>query len=118
MKSKKNIIEISEKEIPSEEPVKQEQPAPEQEQEPAKPKKILSDAQLEALAKAREKAKQRKKELAELNAKSKGLKEQKLKADAAEFDKLQKQKELEETVKKIEVSNPPPQPEKKKKIKK
>ena len=118
MKSKKNIIEISEKEIPSEEvivePPKQEQPEP----EPAKPKKILSDAQLEALAKAREKAKQRKKELAELNAKSKGLKEQKLKADAAEFDKLQKQKELEETVKKIEVSNPPPQPEKKKKIKK
>ena len=99
MKSKKNIIEISEKEIPSEEPVKQ-APEPEPEQEPAKPKKILSDAQLEALAKAREKAKQRKKELAELNAKSKGLKEQKLKADAAEFDKLQKQKELEETVKK------------------
>ena len=119
MKSKKNIIEISEKEIPSEEPVKQE-PEPEPEQEPAKPKKILSDAQLEALAKAREKAKQRKKELAELNAKSKGLKEQKLKADAAEFDKLQKQKELEETVKKIEASNPPPPAkiEKKKKIKK
>jgi len=119
MKSKKNIIEISEKEIPSEEPVKQEQPKQEQpEPEPTKQKKILSDAQLEALAKAREKAKQRKKELAELNAKSKGLKEQKLKADAAEFDKLQKQKELEETVKKIEVSNPPPPPEKKKKIKK
>ena len=117
MKSKKNIIEISEKEIPSEEAIV-EPPKPEPEQEPTKPKKILSDAQLEALAKAREKAKQRKKELAELNAKSKGLKEQKLKADAAEFDKLQKQKELEETVKKIEVSNPPPQPEKKKKIKK
>ena len=116
MKSKKNIIEISEKEIPSEEviveprasserlvggktsnePPKQEQPeprasserlvggktsnepepAPEPEPEPTKPKKILTDAQLEALAKAREKAKQRKKELAELNAKSKGLKEQ------------------------------------------
>jgi len=136
MKSKKNIIEISEKEIPSEDVIvdqaKQEQPEPrasserlvggktsnEPEPEPTKQKKILSDAQLEALAKAREKAKQRKKELAELNAKSKGLKEQKLKADAAEFDKLQKQKELEETVKKIEVSNPPPQPEKKKKIKK
>jgi hypothetical protein len=133
MKSKKNIIEISEKEIPSEEPhasserlvggkssnepVKQAS-EPEPEPEPTKPKKILTDAQLEALAKAREKAKQRKKELAELNAKSKGLKEQKLKADAAEFDKLQKQKELEETVKKIEVSNPPPPPEKKKKIKK
>ena len=119
MKSKKNIIEISEKEIPSEDKQPKQEPKQEPpEQEPAKPKKILSDAQLEALAKAREKAKQRKKELAELNAKSKGLKEQKLKADAAEFDKLQKQKELEETVKKIEVSNPPPPPEKKKKIKK
>ena len=78
MKSKKNIIEISEKEIPSEdvivEPVKQEQPEPRasserlvggktsNEPEPTKPKKILTDAQLEALAKAREKAKQRKKE--------------------------------------------------------
>jgi len=133
MKSKKNIIEISEKEIPSvdvivEQPKQEPRASSERlvggktsnepEPEPTKQKKILSDAQLEALAKAREKAKQRKKELAELNAKSKGLKEQKLKADAAEFDKLQKQKELEETVKKIEVSNPPPPPEKKKKIKK
>ena len=99
MKSKKNIIEISEKEIPSQDAIV-EQPKQEPEPEPTKQKKILSDAQLDALAKAREKAKQRKKELAELNAKSKGLKEQKLKADAAEFDKLQKQKELEETVKK------------------
>ena len=117
MKSKKNIIEISEKEIPSTEVIEPSQP-----QEPiTKQKKVLSDSQLEALAKARIKAKERKKELAELNAKSKGLKEQKLKADAAEFDKLQKQKELEETVRKIEVSVPPPPPEKiekKKKVKK
>ncbi len=41
-----------------------------------------------------------KKELAELNAKSKGLNEQNLKADAAEFNKLKKQKDLEETVRK------------------
>jgi hypothetical protein len=118
MKSKKNIIEISEKEIPS---VEVNEPEPEPEPEPVKQKKVLSVSQLEALAKARIKAQERKKELAELNAKSKGLKEQKLKADAAEFDKLQKQKELEETVRKIEVHIPPPPPaiiEKKKKIKK
>ena len=44
-----------------------------------------------------------------------------MKADAAEFDKLQKQKELEETVRKIDVPIPIPPPtkiEKKKKIKK
>jgi hypothetical protein len=119
MKSKKNIIEISEKEIPSTEVIEPEKTTIPQ--EPIKQKKVLSDSQLEALAKARIKAQERKKELAELNAKSKGLKEQKLKADAAEFDKLQKQKELEETVRKIEVSIPPPPPEKiekKKKIKK
>jgi hypothetical protein len=120
MKSKKNIIEISEKEIPSQDVIvdqpKQEQPEP----EPTKQKKILSDAQLEALAKAREKAKQRKKELAELNAKSKGLKEEKLKLDAKEYDRIQKEKELlDETVKKIEVSNQPPPPKIiKKKVKK
>jgi len=98
MKSKKNTIEITEQEIlkPAEviEPEKQPEPEP----EPPKQKKVLSVSQLEALAKARIKAQERKKELAELNAKSKGLKEQKLKADAAEFDKLQKQKDLEETV--------------------
>ena len=36
------------------------------------------------------------------------MKEEKLKADAAEFDRLQQKKELDETVKKIEVANPPP----------
>ena len=119
MKSKQNIIEISEKEIPSTEVIEPEKPTIPQ--EPIKQKKVLSDSQLEALAKARIKAQERKKELAELNAKSKGLKEQKLKADAAEFDKLQKQKELEETVRKIDVPIPTPPPtkiEKKKKIKK
>jgi hypothetical protein len=119
MKSKKNIIEISEKELPSTEVIESEKPTIPQ--EPIKQTKVLSDSQLEALAKARIKAQERKKELAELNAKSKGLKEQKLKADAAEFDKLQKQKELEETVRKIDVPIPIPPPtkiEKKKKIKK
>ena len=111
MKSKKNIIEISEKEVI----LTQEKPV----EEIPKQKKVLSDSQLEALAKAREKAKERKKELAELNAKSKGLKEEKLKLDAKEYDRIQKQKELDETVKKIEVIQPPPQPQpQKKKIKK
>ena len=111
MKSKKNIIEISEKEVI----LTQEKPV----EEIPKQKKVLSDSQLEALAKAREKAKERKKELAELNAKSKGLKEEKLKLDAKEYDRIQKQKELDETVKKIEVIQQPPQPQpQKKKIKK
>ena len=43
----------------------------------------------------------------ELNAKSRGLKEEKLKADAAEFEKLQKKKELDKTVKNIEVVKKP-----------
>jgi hypothetical protein len=111
MKSKKNNnIEISEKQVPEKEQLVDVEPK--QEQEP-KPKKVLTESQLEALAKARIKAQERKQELKELNAKSKGLKEEKLKADAAEFDRLQQKKELDETVKKIEVSNPPPPPPKK-----
>ena len=125
MKSKKNNnIEISEKEVEKEQLVVVE-PKPEQEQEP-KPKKVLTESQLEALAKARIKAQERKQELKELNAKSKGLKEEKLKADAAEFDRLQQadaqrrgmKKELDEIVQNIEVKNIKPTPERKKKIKK
>jgi len=110
-KNNKNNIEISESQI--EEPQFVEKPPKE---EAVKPKKILSESQLEALAKARIKAQERKQELKELNFKSKGLKEEKLKSDAAEYDKLKKKKELDDTIKKIEV----PTPEKvvKKKIKK
>ena len=72
----------------------------------------MTVSQLEALAKARIKAQERKQELKELNAKSKGLKEEKLKADAAEFDKLQKKKELDETIKKIEEPSQLPPPKK------
>ena len=114
MKSKKNNIEISEKDV-DEQLV--DIPIP----QPTKQKKILTPEQFENLKKARERASERKKELAQLNAKSKGLKEEKLKADAAEYDKLQKQKELEESIKKIEEANAKP-PQKKtehhKKIKK
>ena len=118
MKSKKNNIEISEKEVEKEQLI--EAPEPDTKTE-SKPKKVLTESQLEALAKARVKAQERKQELKELNAKSKNLKEQRLKADAAEYDKLQKKKELDETVQKIEVSETPKlkQPsEPKKKIKK
>ena len=108
-KNNKNNIEIIEKEIEEKQFV--EEPPKE---EAVKPKKVLSESQLEALAKARVKAQERKQELKELNFKSKGLKEEKLKSDAAEYDKLKKKKELDDTIKKIEV----PTPEKKKKIKK
>ena len=110
-KNNKNNIEISESQI--EEPQFVEEPPKE---EAVKPKKILSESQLESLAKARIKAQERKQELKELNFKSKGLKEEKLKADASEYDKLKKKKELDDTIKKIEV--PTPTQEKKKKIKK
>ena len=109
MKSKKNNIEISEVEIEEKQFIE----TPEKQE--VKPKKKLTDQQLENLSKAREKAMLRKQELKELNAKSKGLKEQKLKTDAAEFDKLQKERELNETIKNIEVKPPL---ERKKKIKK
>ena len=104
MKSNKNNIEISEKEIHEKENLVE---VAEAENKPEKPKKVLTQSQLEALAKARIKAQERKQELKELNAKAKGLKEEKLKADAAEYDKLQKKKELDETVQKIEVSETP-----------
>jgi len=125
MKSKKNIIEISEKEIVEEKVEENLVEAPETQELKQKPKRVLTQSQLEALAKAREKAKIRKQELAELNAKSKGLKEEKLKLDAKEYDRIQKEKEvLDETVKKIEVSSAPQarqldqEPKTKKKVKK
>ena len=122
MKSKKNNnIEISEKQVQEKEQLVEVETKEEQ-----KPKKVLTESQLEALAKARVKAQERKQELKELNAKSKGLKEEKLKADAAEFDRLQQadaqrrgmKKELDEIVQNIEVKNVKPTPERKKKIKK
>ena len=91
-----------------------------------KPKRQISEQQLMNLAKAREKAKERKKELAELNAKSKGLKEEQMRKDADEFDKLLKdkekklkQQELEEALEKIQKEKPVQVVEKpKRKIKK
>ena len=110
-KNNKNSIEITEKEVQEEQIV---EPPIEPTTETPKPKRVLSESQLQNLAKARERAAERKKELKELNAKSKGLKEERLKDDAKEYDKLQKKKELDDTIKKIEV--PIPIQEKKKKI--
>ena len=110
-KNNKNSIEITEKEVQEEQLV---EPPIEPTTETPKPKRVLSESQLQNLAKARERAAERKKELKELNEKSKGLKEERLKDDAKEYDKLKKKKELDDTIKKIEV----PTPEKKKKIKK
>ena len=97
-----------------------------------KPKKQVSEQQLMNLAKARERAKERKKELAELNLKSKGLKEEQLRKDAEEYDRIKqekllkqqeeekklKQKELEEAIKKVESEKPTKPEKEKKKIKK
>jgi len=107
-------------------------PLEEKQQIVEKPKKLVSEQQLMNLAKARERAKERKKELAELNSKSKGLKEEKLRKDAEEYDRLKqekilkqqeeekklKQKELEEAIKKVENEKAIKPEKPKKKIKK
>ena len=49
MKSKKNIIEISEQEIPEKQSVEAIEPEKPPQPEPTKQKKVLSDSQLEAL---------------------------------------------------------------------
>ena len=96
------------------------------------PKKQVSEQRLLNLAKARERAKERKKELAELNSKSKGLKEEQLRKDAEEYDRLKEEKklkqqeaekklkqiELEEAIKKVENEKAEKQEKPKKKVKK
>ena len=129
MKSKKQQIQeplqIQEEEIIFNEPVQQ---VTQETQEVVKPKRQISELQLTNLAKAREKAKERKKELAQLNAKSKGLKEQELRKNAERYDEIlkekerlkkeeekrEKQKELEETLQKIERQREPIENSKKK----
>ena len=75
-------------------------PLEEKQQIIEKPKKQVSEQQLINLAKARERAKERKKELAELNSKSKGLKEEQLRKDAEEYDRLKQEKILKQQEKK------------------
>lgn len=117
--------EIKNEEIIFNEPVQQ---VTQETQEVVKPKRQISELQLTNLAKAREKAKERKKELAQLNAKSKGLKEQELRKNAERYDEIlkeierlkkeeekrEKQKELEETLQKIEKERAPVEKSKKK----
>jgi len=96
------------------------------ETQPVKQKKQLSEQQLLNLKKARERATERKKELAQLSGKSKALKEEKLKLDAIEYDNLKKeeeikkikQKELDEIVNKPQKQTTVKPDVKKKKVKK
>ena len=88
----------------------------EQPEEPApKVKKILTQEQLDNLAKAREKARERKIELGQISSKAKLLKEEKLKKDAAEYDKLISEKTKPQ---KEEVIEPKVEPKKKRIVKK
>ena len=68
-----------------------------------KVKKQLTQEQLDNLAKAREKARERKIELGQISAKAKGLKEEKLRKDAEEYDKLISQKTKPEPPQKEEI---------------
>jgi len=67
-----------------------------------KPKKQLSEQQLLNLKKARERAQERKTELKNLHAKSKALKEEQLKLDALEYDKLRDAVTARQSLKKEE----------------
>ena len=83
-----------------------------------KVKKVLTQEQLDNLAKAREKAKERKIELAQISSKAKLLKEEQLRKSASEYDKLISEKASK---KEIVPQPPPPQviePKKKRIVKK
>jgi hypothetical protein len=86
-----------------EEPEETPQPAP-------KAKKQLTQEQLDNLAKAREKARERKIELGQISSKAKALKEEKLRKDADEYDKLISQKAKPEPPQKEEVIEPKIEP--------
>lgn len=75
-----------------------------------KVKKQLTQEQLDNLAKAREKARERKIELGQISAKAKGLKEEKLRKDAEEYDKLISQKTKPEPPQKEELIEPKIEP--------
>ena len=83
-----------------------------------KVKKQLTQEQLDNLAKAREKARERKIELGQISAKAKGLKEEKLRKDAEEYDKLISQKTKPEPPQKEELIEPKIEPKKKRIVKK
>ena len=83
-----------------------------------KVKKQLTQEQLDNLAKAREKARERKIELGQISAKAKGLKEEKLRKDAEEYDKLISQKTKPEPPQKEELIEQKVEPKKKRIVKK
>ena len=81
-----------------------------------KVKKILTQEQLDNLTKAREKARERKIELGQISSKAKLLKEEKLKKDAAEYDKLISEKTKPQKEEVIEPKVEPKAETKKKRI--
>ena len=81
-----------------------------------KVKKQLTQEQLDNLAKAREKARERKIELGQISSKAKALKEEKLRKDAEEYDKLISQKTKPEPPQKEEIIEPKAVEPKKKRI--
>jgi len=95
-----------------------EEPEEEAPPPPIKVKKQLTQEQLDNLAKAREKARERKIELGQISAKAKALKEEKLRKDATEYDKLISQKAKPEPPQKEEVIEPKAESKKKRIVKK
>jgi hypothetical protein len=96
----------------------EEQPQEEEEEvieelPPTKIKKQLTQEQLDNLAKAREKARERKIELAQIASKAKLLKEEQLRKSASEYDKLISEKKENQPK---ETPQPQPEPTKKKRI--
>ena len=83
-----------------------------------KVKKQLTQEQLDNLAKAREKARERKIELGQISSKAKALKEEKLRKDAEEYDKLISQKTKPEPPQKEELIEQKVEPKKKRIVKK
>ena len=86
-------IEANEPEAEEETEVEVEGPQEIEESKPAiKPKRILTEKQLENLKRAREAALLKKRELKELAQKSKALPKKEIEVRAAEYDKLEEKK--------------------------
>ena len=86
-------IEANEPEAEEETEIEAEGPQEIEESKPAiKPKRILTEKQLENLKRAREAALLKKKELKELAQKAKALPKKEIEVKAAEYDKLEEKK--------------------------
>ena len=109
MPRKTKVIEVPEQEIEANEPEEVEETeveGPQEEIKPEiKPKRILTEKQLENLKRAREAALLKKKELKELAQKAKALPKKEIEVKAAEYDKLEeKKKQILEAPKTIKRS--------------